>query len=248
VLDEITSSNSRTVNNAIKFLITEDTTITMRKFGEGERKLNYSNLFFLSNADLVLDMELTERRYVLFEPNNKYVGTNDPKIIKLLTDIGNRDPSIFRAYMERRVITTDGHSDKPVTGSLIKHKVRSMNDPLDLWLLELLTEPPRISDPHFQWFAKDNRIPNNEVFEVFIRWANQKGFKNISKYGLFNQLSERYGISQRKPRDKNDRSKSKRSCEFPSFVTLRLNFAKRLKIKNTKMIWDDDYDPEDTEE
>ena len=77
LLNEATFGGSKQEQGAIKAIITDDTILCERKFGNKFRVDNCTHLIFSSNEDFPVAIESSDRRFVVLDLDNKYKNDSD---------------------------------------------------------------------------------------------------------------------------------------------------------------------------
>lgn len=231
VFDEAKCYNKAAIASIKSFIASPKCDIE-KKFENSNYTDNYTNFVFLSNEDWILDIESTERRFIVIESNNKFVGRRDLETKIYMDAIRHLSPNILLQYLlERDLSNFDLVIDAPDTEASIDQKIKSLNDSVDRWLHFILSEPK--NQPQNSWFSNqiDAKSVKNE-YHHYLHNEDKVGGKPNSS--LWKRL-ERFGI-QHKHTTKNYQQGY--FVAFPDFLTLQKKFAMVcFKIKNYKYVF-----------
>lgn len=231
VFDEAKCYNKAAIASIKSFIASPKCDIE-KKFENSNYTDNYTNFVFLSNEDWILDIESTERRFIVIESNNKFVGRRDLETKIYMDAIRHLSPNILLQYLlERDLSNFDLVIDAPDTEASIDQKIKSLNDSVDRWLHFILSEAK--NQPQNSWFSNqiDAKSVKNE-YHHYLHNEDKVGGKPNSS--LWKRL-ERFGI-QHKHTTKNYQQGY--FVAFPDFLTLQKKFAMVcFKIKNYKCVF-----------
>lgn len=231
VFDEAKCQNKQAISSIKSFIAAPKVEIE-KKFLDPDFVDNFTNFVFLSNEDWVLDIESTERRFILVEANNKYAGKQDRETKRYMDSIKDVPPeNLLQYFLERDLSNFDVVCDAPLTDYTIDQKIKSLRSASDRWLYQLLSEPK--NQPQSQWF--DNRILTNTVKYHFSEWSRScDGQSEKSTLQLWKQL-EKYKITKIHTFKNGNQGYY---LNFPDLETLQKTFAfVCFKLKNHKMLF-----------
>jgi hypothetical protein len=238
IFDEAKCHNKAAISS-IKSFITSPKVEIEKKFLEPVFVDNFTNFVFLSNEDWILDIESTERRFIVVEANNKYAGKMDFETKAYMDAVRYVPPSNLLQYLlERDLSNFDLVCNAPSTNQSINQKVQSLRESSDRWLYHLLSEPK--DEPQQSWFEK--MIPANDVKNQFQNWcknddnhwySNQQKtnvstlhfWKKIEKYNIIKKHTYRCGVQGY-------------FVSFPNLLDLQKSFAfVCFKLQNHKILF-----------
>ena len=193
VIDEMKCSKA--TSEQLKALITAPTLNFEKKGVDGCQIRNMGRYIMFTNNDIPVKIEENDRRFVVFETSNKYLGSINTSYFKNLAECLSNPKKMRKFYNElmNRKITTDFRKDRP--------KTKNYTDIQELTSKDLLAQ--FIEDYRENSHNKAEHV--SEVwYEKFNDWLfsnNQKGF-NITQRSFIKRLTSRNVLDSRKSNGK----------------------------------------------
>ena len=166
--------------NKLKWVITEDEIPIRGMHQETRWESNHANLVFLSNETMPLALEKDDRRYlVVYTP-----AADHPDLYNRMADFIRNDGSAkFLHYLQRLDLEDFGEHTKPLMTQAKEDLIQLGLKPAERfsqeWLDGLLDLPVQVCSV-------------DQLFRVFIRWADMNGHRWPGDKATFSQSVKRY--------------------------------------------------------
>lgn len=171
--------------DSIKNLITAKNLNYEKKGLDMIQLKNLARYIILTNNDVPVKIESSDRRFVLFETSSKYIGSSNIEYFQTLAEALNNPHKMRVFYNElmNRVITTDFRKDRPITE---QYK-----------LLKELTSKDTI-ESFFHDYVENHSIDERKIktwYEIFQDWCTENKIINFElSQNAFTQRSKIKGL------------------------------------------------------
>lgn len=211
VVEEIEFNESAQHASLIKHLVTAKKIYINPKGRDGYSALSYSNCIFMSNSNIAVKVELSDRRYVITALSELLI---DQSHFNQLLQENMNMPAVVQFFQQFDISNVRLQDIKPTTPSYKYHKIASMT-PLQKWCHQILLNPSEHPQNNF-W---EHQITRQTIKSAFDN-ANPKSTNVFGFYSFLNEL----GVKNIRTRTENERL---RELLFPSFIEMRQKFAKK---------------------
>lgn len=221
VVEEIEFNESAQHASLIKHLVTAKKIYINPKGRDGYSALSYSNCVFMSNSNIAVKVELSDRRYVIAALSELLI---DPSHFKKLLQGEMNMAAVVQFFLQFDTSNVRLQDIKPTTPSYKYHKIASMT-PLQKWCHQILLNPSEHPQNDF-W---EKQITRHTIKSAYDN-ANPK---NTNVFGFYSFLNE-LGVKNIRTRNQNERQ---RQMIFPSFNEMRQKFAKKCGYDDPSKIF-----------
>ncbi|AHA46235.1 D5-like helicase-primase [Insectomime virus] len=192
VLDEVRAVDASEYHKSfdvIKHLITEKTVLIEKKGMETTEEKSFVNFLLTTNNSFAVKVEQSDRRYAMFRCNDK--RANDFEYFsKLCKSLDHVCASNFIKFL----LDFEGVNIKKIPETALKEECRNSSKSQTQLFLEEFPEHE---------FEKDEEgwILASEIYQVFVFWSQQNGYRNIPNSSVFGRT---IGKNFEKKRQKKD--------------------------------------------
>jgi len=189
ILDEMKAKKAD--SDCIKNLITAKNLNFEKKGLDMIQIKNLARYIILSNNDLPVKIEDTDRRFVLFETSNKYKGSIDTEYFETLAEALNNKHKmkVFYDELMNKVITTNFNKDRPITEQYKLLKELTGKDTIESFFDHYIDDGNAVSERKitkwyelFEIWMMENKISNFEVSQnAFTLRSKIKGLLKFSR-------------------------------------------------------------------
>lgn len=169
VLDEMKCSKA--TSEQLKALITAPTLNFEKKGVDGCPIRNMGRYFMFTNNDIPVKIEENDRRFVVFETSNKYLGSINTSYFKNLAECLSNPKKMRKFYNElmNKEITTDFRKDRPKTQIYADIQELTSKDLLDQFIEDYREDSNNKSE-----------LVSGVWYEKFKDWLFQNDQKNFN--------------------------------------------------------------------
>jgi hypothetical protein len=158
-------------NNALKSIITRNDVEITRKGMEPKTEKDYANYVMITNNEETMRVEDTDRRYAMFEANNKYRQNAEYiTTLKACLDHPETAPAFF-AFLAQRDISQYVPRLIPETAERTAAKITSAGDSIQFYLdVARGLEMPERMGP----FEAEDEMTFSDLFQRFSSWRSRQ--------------------------------------------------------------------------
>ncbi len=195
-LDETNGKDSFTNSEKIKGIITQETVMWEQKGIQAVRIQNCGRYIFFTNNNCPVKIELTDRRFVMFESTCKHikdVETKNKYFKQLFNDLAdNNIMKTLYLHLKNKDLTNFDINDRPITD--VYNDLKKSQTPLIVnYLLEKV----------YKYDGKDNFIKDyisSKLFENYNHYLIKNGFSgtNQTSFGRLLNEYQNFGITKKR--------------------------------------------------
>lgn len=222
LLDEAFGTNDKTVQSAMKVLVTEPTLMMERKYQNAQPIRNRTHIIVCSNEDWVVPVGADDRRFCVVDVSDERRGQKTYfDAIANQMDQGGRE-AMYCELLARDLSAFDIR-DRPETNALLEQKRYSQSDVEHWWEQKLRDEKPLESFEVGEWDDHPVEVLREEMREDYMQFLGQQR----------NSANRQLGIRLRKlvPWLKDYVLDGQPMWKFPSLRECRRHWDKRMKQK-----------------
>jgi hypothetical protein len=230
IVSEEVSYKNKEVANQLKTLVTAPKQTINEKFMPIYSVESHCNLMLNSNKGWVIDYQDTERRWVVYQVDNKYAGIQSPEAKRYFDTLRSIPPFVvaYYHYYLHDLPTDWNPRDLPAASAgTIDQKIKSL-DSASRYLYSVLDE----CQDNYVWRSNFITLSIDSWYHGYVEWFahHSNGRYKIDKIDYAKALPLRMGRGPRERKRNSDgrRYDIYRPCE--TLATARLAFAKSLGL------------------
>ena len=198
IMDEANGKDNFSSNDKLKNFITAETNLWERKGVDGITLKNFARLILFSNNNTPIKIEMSDRRFVVYECSNDY--RNNIEYFKSLIKAFKNEKKIKALYdylMNRPITEWDRVNDRPITKAY--KDIQSVNIPIVARFLEYyICEYGTIEGDDEVVFTKEN-CKGRDLYALFNMWKQENGYiHNYNNTQFGRELKKYDGITKNK--------------------------------------------------